>query len=119
MTRLVLMPLLCLVTLVGCAQVSLDLQAAQARAHAAQAAGLLSAADPLPMCLDYFAGAVAPTGPGAVLKPPFAGVVDLGTDLYIIDAMTQAGGASDALDQKCGGVAAKLLKNAGRRAPGL
>lgn len=119
MSRLILIPLLCLATLAGCAQLSVDLQAAQARAKAAQAAGLLSASDPLPPCLDYFVGVVGPQGPSAVLKGPFAGPVDFGVDVYILDALTQAGGTSDSLDAKCGGVAVKILKNAGRRAPGL
>lgn len=110
----------CMVLLLsGCAQLSVDLQAAQARATAAQAAGLLGPNDPLPKCLAYFVGATSAQSGLAVLKPPFAGVLDAGVDLYIIDAMSQAGGTSDALDQACGGIAVKILKNAGRRAPGL
>lgn len=105
--------------LVGCTAVTLDLQAAQTRAKAAQAAGLLGPTDPLPQCLDYFVGVASPTGPSAILKGPFAGLIDIGTDLYILDAQVQGGASSDALDRMCAPVAMKILKNAGRRAPGL
>jgi hypothetical protein len=109
-----------IVSLTGCTAVSVDLQGAQTRAHAAQAQGLLGPNDPLPACLDYFVGAAgAITAPGSALKPPFAGVVDFGVEGYILDALTQAGGVSDTLDKQCGGVAMKILKNAGRRLPGL
>lgn len=119
MTRLILVPLLCLSLFSGCAAVDADLLAASTRAQAAQAAGLLGPNDPLVPCLQYFQGALSASGGLAILKPPFAGLIDVGTDLYIIDAMTQAGGTSDKLDALCGGVAMKILKNAGRRAPGL
>ena len=111
--------LMCALTVPGCAAVQLDLQGASARAQAAQAAGLLGPNDPLVPCLHYFAGAAGPQGGLAILKGPFAGLIDIGTDLYILDAMAQAGGVSDQLDAMCGGVAMKILKNAGRRAPGL
>lgn len=110
---------LALALLSGCAAVERDLAGAQARAQAAQAAGLLGPNDPLVPCLTYFGGVVGPQGPGAVLKPPFAGVIDAGTDLYILDSLSQGGGQSDMLDSMCGPVAVKILKNAGRRAPGL
>lgn len=111
--------LLSLAVLSGCTAVSLDLQGALTRAQAAQTAGLLGPNDPLVPCLQYFIGATSASGPSAILKPPFAGIIDAGTDLYIIDAMAQGGGQSDVLDMKCGPVAMKVLKNAGRRAPGL
>lgn len=111
---------LALLVLTGCAAVSLDLQAASKRLHAAQAAGLLGPNDPAPACVDYLAGAAAPTGPiASVLGGPFAGLIDLGADVYILDAMSQAAGSSDVMDQKCGPVAVKLLKNGARRLPGL
>jgi hypothetical protein len=115
----ILAALLIAATLTGCTAVSVDLQGALTRAQAAQAAGLLSPQDPLVPCLQYFQGALAAQGPAAVLKGPFAGVIDIGTDLYIIDAQMQGGATSDALDRMCAPVAAKILKNAGRRAPGL
>ena len=109
-----------LLLVTGCAAVSVDLQAASKRLHAAQAAGLLGPNDPAPMCVDYLAGAVTPTGPlASVLGGPFAGVVDLGAGVYILDAMGHAGGSSDVLDQKCGPVALKLLKSGARRLPGF
>ncbi len=115
-----LLGILALSLLTGCAAVSVDLQAASKRLHAAQAAGLLGPNDPAIACVDYLAGAVASTSAMAsLLSGPFAGVIDLGADAYILDAMTQAGGSSDAMDQKCGPVAVKLLKNGARRLPGL
>ena len=106
--------------LTGCAAVSVDLQAASKRLHAAQAAGLLGPNDPAPACVDYLGGALAPSGAAAsVLSGPFAGLIDLGADAYILDAMSQAGGSSDVMDQKCGPVALKILKNGARRLPGL
>jgi uncharacterized protein YceK len=117
--RGILLALTVALGLTGCSVVALDLQGAQARAKAAQAAGLLGPNDPLVPCLQYFAGATSAHGGLAVLKGPFAGLIDVGTDLYILDALAQAGGTSDTLDAMCGGVAMKILKNAGRRAPGL
>jgi hypothetical protein len=107
------------ISLVGCTAVQRDLQGALTRAQAAQSAGLLGPTDPLVPCLQYFAGAASDQGQLALLKGPFAGIIDVGTDLYILDVMAQAGGTSDALDAMCGPVAMKVLKNAGRRAPGL
>lgn len=117
MKVLLVLLLLSGLVLTGCAAVARDLEAARDRALAAQTAGLLGPNDPLPKCLAYFVGVTG--AQSAVLKGPFAGIIDLGTDIYILDAMSQAGGTSDALDQACGGVAVKILKNAGRRAPGL
>lgn len=108
-----------LLLLSGCAAIQIDLQGALLRAQSAQTAGLLSPSDPLVPCLQYFVGATGAQSGLSVLKGPFAGIVDMGTDLYIIDAMAQAGGVSDQLDTMCGPVAIKVLKNAGRRAPGL
>jgi hypothetical protein len=108
-----------IVLLTGCSAVSNDLQGALARAQAAQAAGLLQPADPIVPCLQYFVGISSASGPSAVLQGPFAGIIDIGTDVYIINAQVQSGPASDALDAKCAPIALKLLKNAGRRAPGL
>ena len=54
-----------------------------------------------------------------VWRGPCAGISDRGADVYILEAMSQAGGASDAMDQKCGPVAVKILKNGARRLPGL
>ena len=109
----------CLLVVTGCATVTRDLHEAQQRAHAAQVAGFLGPADPLPACLDYLVGTPMVGDLTAVLKPPFAGVIDLGVQAYILDAITQGSGVTDELDAKCGGVAIKILRNAGRRAPGL
>lgn len=103
----------------GCTAVTLDLQASLTRAQAAQAQGLLTKTDPLPTCLQYFVGVAGPQGPTSVLQGPFAGVIDVATDLYIINAQVSGGGSTDQLDAMCAPVALKLLKNAGRRAPGL
>lgn len=120
MTRVSLIGLSLVLLLTGCAAVSVDLQAASKRLHAAQAAGLLGPNDPAVTCVDYLGGALAPSGAAAsVLSGPFAGIIDVGADVYILDAMSQAGGSSDAMDQKCGPVAVKLLKNGARRLPGL
>jgi hypothetical protein len=105
--------------LTGCTAVSVDLQGALTRAQAAQTAGLLGPNDPLVPCLTYFVGVVGPQGPSSVLKGPFAGVIDVGVDLYILDQQTQGGTSQDLLDKQCAPVALKVLKNAGRRAPGL
>lgn len=103
----------------GCAQIMLDAQAAQSRATAAQRVGLLGPADPLPQCLAYLLGSFSSSETKSALSPPFAGLLDTAVALYILDSVTQAGTQSDTLDRQCGPVAIKLLKNSGRRAPGL
>lgn len=114
-----LIALLALLLLTGCSAVQMDLQGAAIRATAAQSAGILSPSDPLVPCLKYWQGSLAAGGPIDILKPPFAGLIDLGVDAYILDSLVASGASSDALDSMCGPVANKIIKNIGRRAPGV